>query len=108
MATCEPTGGRRRVLESDAGGFRILLYHLEVTDEFKDQVPTFVGCVPGIEKIPELRINLQPAMCVPVALVPHTIGPVCGLVRSRVHDHAGYGDAVLLDDQTLRFVDMLP
>src|SRR2546421_12360949 len=64
---------RRVVDESRAGRLGIRLRHAVVADDLKHEIPPFVRSVPRIDEIGELRVNLQPAVRITVALMPNAV-----------------------------------
>src|SRR2546422_7889079 len=99
---------RRVVGESRAGRLGIRLLDLVVADDLEYKIPAFVRRVPRVDEIGELRINLQPAVRITVALMANAVRLMMRLVLGCVDDLAGYRDAILQYDQPRRMVYMLP
>ncbi len=88
-----------------AGRLCIRLRHREVADDLEDKIAAFLGSVAGVQEARELRVYLEPAVRIPVCFVPDAIRfTPCG----RVDDGARYGDALLLHEQSIRMIDVLP
>src|SRR5439155_13567345 len=98
----------RVVGEPDAGGLGIRLRDLVVADDLEHEIAAFVRSVPGVDEIGELRIDLQPAVRVTVALMPNAVRLMMRLILGCVDDLARYRDAVLQYDQPRRMVYVLP
>src|ERR1051325_1939897 len=99
---------RRVVGESNAGGFGVRLRDLVVTNDLEHEVSAFVRNVPGVDQGGELRIDLQPAVRITIALVPNTVRLMVRLILGGVDDLARYRDAVLQYDEPRRMVHVLP
>src|SRR2546422_9136194 len=98
----------RVVGESRAGRLGIRLRDFVVADDLEYKIPAFVRSVPRVDEIGELRINLQPAVRITVALMASAVRLMMRLVLGCVDDLAGYRDAVLQYDQPRRMVYVLP
>src|SRR2546425_222851 len=94
--------------ESLTGGPGIRLRDLVVADDLEHKIPAFVRRVPGVDEICELRIDLQPAVRITVALMPNAVRLVLRLILRCVDDLAEYRGAVLQYNKPRRMIDVLP
>src|SRR2546422_4206723 len=94
--------------ESPTGGLGIRLRDLVVADDLEHEIPAFVRSVSGIDEIGELRIDLQPAVRITVALMPNAVRLMMRLALGCVDELARYRGTVLQNDQPRRMVHVLP
>src|SRR6266700_3017365 len=98
---------RRAVGESHAGGLGIRLRDLIVADDLEHEIAAFVRSVPGVDEIGELRIDLQPAVRITVALMSNAVRLMMRLMLGCGHARTRYRDSVLQYDQPRRMVSVL-
>src|SRR6266478_60946 len=81
------------------------LTDVEPAYDFEHQIAAFMVRVSGVQEILKFGIHLEPPVSVSVILVAHSIGLSPG---RRIHNLPGYRSALLMHDQTVRVVDVIP
>src|SRR2546422_7606045 len=99
---------RHVIDESCASRLGIRLRDAVVTGDLEHEIPAFVRSVSGIDEIGELRIDLQPAVRITVALMPNAVRLMMRLALGCVDELARYRGTVLQNDQPRRMVHVLP
>jgi hypothetical protein len=78
---------------------------VELTYDFENQIPALIAHVSGVQEILERRVHIKPAVRIAVCFVPYSVR---FLANRRVHNGARYGNALLLHDEALRVIDVIP
>src|SRR6266487_3753225 len=81
------------------------LTDLEPAHDFEHQIAAFMVRVSGVQEILKFGIHLEPPVSVSIVFVADSIvlSP-----RGRIHNLPGYRSALLMHDQTVRVVDVIP
>src|SRR6266568_7625169 len=98
-------GERNLILIIGACSLGVRLSHREPAHDFEHQIAAFMVRVSGVQEILKFGIHLEPPVSVSIVFVADSIGLSPG---GRIHNRSGYGTALLMHDQTVRVVDVLP
>src|SRR6266700_2827667 len=99
--------GRERdvILVIGAGSLGVRLSHGKPAHDFEHQIAAFMVRVSGVQEILKFGIHLEPPVSVSVVLVAYSIVLSPG---GRIHNLPGYRAALLMHDQTVRVVHVIP
>jgi len=99
--------GRERnlILIVGAGSLGVRLSHREPAHDFEHQIAAFMVRVSGVQEILKFGIHLEPSVSVSIVFVADSIVLSPG---GRIHNLPGYRAALLMHDQTVRVVDVIP
>src|SRR5213594_1768947 len=81
------------------------LTDVKLAHDFEHQITAFMVRVSRVQEILKFGIHLEPPVSVSIVLVADYIGLSPG---GRIHNLAGYRGTLLMHDQTVRVVDVIP
>ncbi len=99
--------GRERdvILVIGARSLGVRLSHGKPAHDFEHQIAAFMVRVSGVQETLKFGIHLEPPVSVSIILVADSIRLSPG---GRIHNLPGYRSALLMHDQTVRVVDVIP
>src|SRR6266852_3059490 len=99
--------GRERnlILIIGAGSLGVRLSHGKPAHDFEHQIAAFMVHVSGVQEILKFGIHLEPPVSVSIAFVADSIVLSPG---GRIHNLPGHRSALLMHDQTVRVVHVIP
>ena len=99
--------GRYRdvIREALARRLGICLSDREPAYDFEHQVAGFIAHVSGVQEIQKFRVRFEPSVRISVRLVTNSIRL---FTMGRVHGCTGHRGTLVLYDEALRMVDMIP
>jgi hypothetical protein len=93
------------ILECPARRLGVRLSHREPAYDFEHQVATLVTHISGVQRMLKLGVDVEPSVRFSILLVADPIAP---FATAGIHNGSGHSYALLIHDEPLRMVDMIP